>query len=186
MSNRLIVRYFNRVLFGCVIVLLALQQAGAQRSPTLTLQIIPTTYSSQSSPIAAINFDYTNHFHVLLTNTSTAPINLFEEWNSFGYYGLSFEITYPDGRIVRVGKAIRGWDKNFPSTITIEPGGYYVFNVTFKPDQWENSPLLKRPTTRGIPCRMRAIYSIEADQYSRGEHAWTGKITTAERPYIIW
>ena len=92
-------------------------------------------------------------------------------------------------------KERRGWDKNFPSTVTIEPGGYYVFDVTLKPEQWKNSPMLEKPTEHdGTPCRIRAIYSIEADEYSREEHAWTGiiehawtgTITSAERPYTIW
>ena len=56
----------------------------------------------------------------------------------------------------------------------MEPGGYYVFDVTLKPELWESSPLLEKPTEHGTPCRMRAIYSIEADQYAREEHAWKG------------
>jgi hypothetical protein len=163
-----------------------LQQARVQTLPTPTLQIIPTTYSSRISPDAAIVFDYTNHFHVLLTNTSTAPIILFEEWNSFGYYGLSFEITYPDGRTVRSVKKPRGWDKNFPSTVTIVPGGFYVFNVTFEPDIWQNSLFNEKRAGDGARCRMRAIYAIEPSEESCEEHAWTGTIASAKTVYTVW
>lgn len=120
-----------KLLLCCNPVLLAtLAPVLAQTPAKLTLQIVPTTYSSLISPEPTIRFSTSPHFHVLLTNTSAVPIALFEEWNSWGYYGLSFALTYPDGRTVRVVKASRMWKRNFPSTITLAPGGFYVFDVT--------------------------------------------------------
>jgi len=179
-------RFPNYLLFCALLMLIEVLPASAQTLPSPTLQIIPTEYSSRISPDAAIVFDYTTHFHVLLTNTSTAPINLFEEWNSFGYYGLSFDIKYPDGRTVHLVKKPRGWDKNFPSTVTIEPGGFYVFNVTFEPGIWENSILNEKAGEHGTRCRMQAIYSIESDKYAREERVWTGTIKSVERAYTFW
>jgi hypothetical protein len=187
-------------LLGCTpFVLATLAPASAQSAAKLTLQIVPTTYSSLNSPEPTINFSASRHFHVLLTNTSALPIALFEEWNSSGYYGLSFALTYPDGRTVRVVKSPRMWERNFPSTITLAPGGFYVFDVTFAPNTWQNSPLQellpvqKKRTGEPIRCRMRAIYTITPDDDSRknawtkkGVPVWTGTIKSAEKAYILW
>ncbi len=158
----------------------------------LTLQIVPTSYSSSSSPEATISFP--PHFHVLLTNISAAPVALFEEWNSWGYYGLSFVLTYPNGRTVRVEKKPRGWDKNFPSTVIIAPGGFYIFDVDFDPEIWEHSPRLRKPTTNGLRCRLRAVYTIAPRIESRIDSMmllgtgplWMGTLTSAERPVTLW
>lgn len=172
--------------FFLILLLVSWQQATAQKPADLSLSIIPISYSRNYSPDAVISFDYTDHFHVLLTNTSKVPVTLFEEWNSWGYFGLSFEISYPDGRTVRAVKKDRGWDKNFPSTVTIEPGGFYVFNVTLDPDIWENSLLQEKTSDHGTACRMRAIYTIEPSKYSREKHAWTGTVESPERAFIFW
>lgn len=193
-------RYLQHLL-GCNLFMLAtLASASAQSAAKLTLQIVPTTYSSLISPEPTIKFSASPHFHVLLTNTSAAPVALFEEWNSWGYYGLSFTLTYPDGRTVRVVKAPRSWDKNFPSTITLAPGGVYVFDVSFDPNIWQNSPLQELlPVQKkriGVPihCRMRAIYSIapskedhkELSLTEKGVTLWSGTIKSAEKPYTLW
>ena len=118
----------KRLLLLCCLQPAAASACTAQRPPAFTLTIIPTSYSGGSGR-ATIALH--RRFHVLLTNTSPDTLAIYEEWNSWGYYGLSFEITYPDGRKVVARKAPRGWDKNFPSTTVIAPHGCYVFNVDF-------------------------------------------------------
>ena len=169
----------------------------AQPAAKLTLQIVPIGYSSAVSPEAYL---HCSHFHVLLTNTSAVPVALFEEWNSWGYFGLSFDITYPDRRVVRVAKQPRVWDKNFASTVTIAPGGFYVFDVDFDPKTWANSPLREKRTpvrekrpADGSRCRMRARYTIAPEQSreenpwsQKGVPIWTGAIASATETYILW
>ena len=171
--------------------LAAIKSCAAQSQPELILTIVPASYSSGVSKKAYISFDHTNHFHVLLTNNSSGPIKLFEEWNSWGYYGLSFEITYSDGRKVQSARERRGCDKNFPSTVTIAPHGYYIFDVNFNNDSkkdyvWVNSVRSEKRSDDGTHCSMRAIYFIESSSASIEEHAWTGTITSEIRPYTIW
>jgi hypothetical protein len=159
----------------------------AQPAAKLTLQIVPNGYSSAVSPEAYL---HCSHFHALLTNTSAVPVALFEEWNSWGYFGLSFDITYPDGRVVRVAKQRRVWDKNFASTVTIAPGGFYVFDVDFDPKTWQHSPLVeKRAASGSIRCRMRARYTIAREENpwsQKGVSIWTGAIASATGTYILW
>jgi hypothetical protein len=183
----------KKILLFLILLLLAVNPqcfAQIKSSPNkskLTLTIVPTSYAGGNSEETYIS----NHFHVLLTNTSEQPINLFEEWNSWGYFGLSFEITYPNGRKVQSKKADRGWDKNYASTVTIGPHGFYVFDVDFETDPqtgdvWENSILREPRIEHGIQCRMRAIYSIAKDEDAIRKHAWTGTISSPEGSYTIW
>ncbi|GAA4370952.1 hypothetical protein GCM10023185_45950 [Hymenobacter saemangeumensis] len=170
-----------------MLAMLTLQPVSAQNPAGLTLQIIPTEYSSRISPDASISFSTHGHFHVLLTNTSTTPLRFFEEWNSWGESALSFEITYPNGQTVRSQKRpqlLR--EKNAPTTITVEPGGFYVLDVTFTPTEWQLSPRLEKKFGKSMRCRMRAIYAIEPSEDARKEDTWTGTVSSSERVYTIW
>lgn len=169
--------------------------AQTKPQPALTLTIIPTsytTYSNQRSPQATISLEGDNsHFHVLLTNKSAKPVTIFEEWNSWGYFGLSFDITYPDGHKMHTVKAAQEWFKNAPTTTTIVPNGFYVFDVTFD-TTWVNSIRRQPALPQGNACRLRAIYSIAPTKSlplaldKRVVKAWTGTVKSAELPYIIW
>lgn len=152
--------------------------------PALRLSIIPTRYASAEAA-ASILFSERGHFHVLLTNRSAQPVNLFEEWNSWGYYGLSFDVTYADGRRVRAEKQPRGWRLNYPSTLTLPPQGSYVFDVDLGPD-WASSPRPASGVAQGVACRLRARYTIEPSPESKKQHVWTGNVTSAENAYMLW
>lgn len=188
--SRIIYMPWFRLLVGALL-LAATSRAAAQSQPALALTIVPTTYSSLLSQEPTISFSHRGYFHVLLTNISSEPVNIFQEWNSWGYYGLSFEITYPDGRRIWSTKKSRGWDKNFPSAITLAPHGYYVFAVDFGPE-WVNSIRTEPKSDHGIKCKMRAIYSIEPtkdDMMVRlegVEPVWSGTIGSEESAYTIW
>jgi hypothetical protein len=175
----------------CLLVSLSLLGASSpvNAQQPLTLTIIPTTYASRLSPGPTITFSQRGHFHVLLTNTSTEPVTLFEEWNSWGYYGLSFELTYADGRQVQVQRKPRGWDKNFPSTFTVAPLGYYVFEVRFD-DTWLNSPRLAPYTGQPINCRLRAVYSVSPfEEPLRGQpqvQPWVGEVVSPVLSCTLW
>ncbi|TGE23722.1 hypothetical protein E5K00_00475 [Hymenobacter aquaticus] len=170
------------------------QNSPGKPKPSLTLAIVPTSYAGPvaNSPMIVLN-SADDRFYVLLTNTSDQPVKLFEEWNSWGYFGLSFEITYPNGQKVRSSKEERGWDKNVPTTVTIAPHGFYVFAVTMNNNPkngavWENSVLnYESKSDRAyISCRMRAIYSIQRDKEAIEEKAWTGTVSSPEGSYIVW
>lgn len=70
-------------------------------------------------------------FYVVLANHSNTPATICEEWNSMGWGQLSFIATLPDGTVVDLRKRPRSWSRNFFSTFTIPPGGYYVFPEHF-------------------------------------------------------
>lgn len=120
---------------------------------------------------------------MLLTNQSARPVSLFEEWNSWGYYGLSFDVMYADGRQVRVGKELRPGRLNFPSVITLAPQASYVFDVTLGPE-WRHSPRPAPHLGQGLTCRLRARYTIKPSPESKG--MWTGTVLSPESTYRLW
>jgi hypothetical protein len=193
-SNNTLAHMQKIVLLLTLLLLAAAPEAFAQNKPRLTLTIIPTDYASPIPKDPSIKLSVpADHFHVLLTNDSAEPVNLFEEWNSWGYWGLSFEIIYPNGQKVKAVKTDKEWNKNFPSTVTIAPHGFYLFEVTMNTnpkngDVWKNSVLnYKSKSNRAwISCRMRAIYSIESSEDAIKEKAWTGAISSPEGSYTIW
>lgn len=67
----------------------------------------------ESNPCLNINVLFINH-------TDTA-VSFFEDWNSWGYYNLSFEIRSGNTSFL-ITKKERDWPKNFPSFKTLFPG----------------------------------------------------------------
>ncbi len=160
--------------------------------PEFSLEIIPHNYPIKKSDNSSISlwFPEFQHFYVVLTNKSEQPIKIWEQWNSWGFFCLSFEITYPDGRKVRSKKFnSSGWDKNFPSWIQIPPEKHYIFEVNFENDQtmgqyWLNSVL--NNSGDSTFCKLKAIYEISRDKDSVKEGVWTGRVESLEKNYVIW
>jgi len=118
------------------------------------------------------------HFHVLLQNTTAAPKRIFQEWNSWGYYALSFELTNESGETTLVHKGVHGWTKNGPSYWTIAPNDFAIIDVYFADrSTWGDGFWLKpgNPTGR---VKLRAIYQVSPDENSKNLSVWTGKITS--------
>lgn len=126
-----------------------------------------------------IRFDTTKHepfFHVVLTNTSGKEQRIWESWNSWGYYNLSFELTGADGKMVKVERGPRGWTRNFRSYLTMKPGEANVFDVRF-PDDWSNLPNVAK---KEVLVEQRAVFSIPADKNSEMLGVWSGTVKSPE------
>ena len=130
-----------------------------------------------------------DHFHVLVTNVSGKPIRLWTDRFSWGYDNLSFELIGDDGKVTRIVKKPKEYDKNFPDWLELEAGGSYVLNVDWFSEQgrgvWENVPAAggkAKPTL----VRLRAVYESMPDDESRKLDVWTGKILSPVQTYAIW
>jgi len=98
--------------------------------------------------------------YVLLTNKSGVTQHLWEEWNSWGYHNLNFEVTDSTGRTWMIKRALRAWTMNGPTWFPLDPGETHVFAVTF-PDDWEDLPKVDRLSDTYVT--IRAIYEIPPD-----------------------
>jgi hypothetical protein len=153
---------------------------AAEANPPLELKIaVPVHHGHRS-------LNEGDHFHVLVKNVSEQPLKLWTDRYSWGYGNLSFELIGDDGKATTIRKKPRGWDKNYPDWLELQPGETYVLNVNFAAaDIWENGPKTlagKQPT----PIKLRALYQISPDAESTRLGIWTGKVQSAMETYAIW
>ncbi|MDR3401633.1 MAG: hypothetical protein P4L99_03960 [Chthoniobacter sp.] len=122
--------------------------------------------------------DHNAHFHVVLTNVSNEPKRLFQEWCSWGYSALSFEITDEHGKTWIARKGPNGWTMNYPAYWTVPPQECFVIDVYFADHQiWQDQFWLPpgHPTGR---VTLKAIYRVQPDESSTKFGVWTGTSTS--------
>jgi hypothetical protein len=148
-------------------------EAKAQKSP-FSLSVVPETSRGDGfGSTIDMAHDKPRDFYVVLTNVSSEPQAVWEDWNSWGYRTISFELTTVDGKKFVVSKRPGIFTVNFPSTFLIEPGEHQVFAIRL--DQWwETHPSLPKANQTAIT--LKAIYEVpptpEAAQYK----VWTGRL----------
>lgn len=69
---------------------------------------------------------FENDVFVIIRNNTDSTIRFYEDWNSFGYYNISFEIKTNDS-IYKVTRAHNIRYRNFPSYHTVLPNESLVF-----------------------------------------------------------
>ena len=166
-------------------VVAALGRSFGEEKPAdaLSVRIVPTNFQEKAGRSITL-WQPTQHFHVIITNTSGKPLLLWKEWCSWGYYTLSFEVMDENGKKTHVKKMPRPWTKNFPDSITILPGDHMVFEVSFAGATWQNAPL--PPKGKSHKIKMKAVFEIVEDEQSKKHGVWTGKVSSPEFPYTIY
>jgi hypothetical protein len=76
------------------------------------------------------------------------------------------------------------WSKNYPDATTLVPGDHMVSEVTFDPSIWPNAPVPEKGKSREI--KMKAVFSIPADEDTKKYSIWTGAVSSPEDTYIIY
>lgn len=141
------------------------------------------------------------HINVVLQNTSAKPINVYAEWNSWGYDNLTLQITKLDGKVLDepliINKGLMVWLRNGPTTEAIAPGEAIVREVRLHlPDQqssirngqyyWE-FPFPPQSASRQIS--MRAVFENDQNVTFGQEKnpVWTGRVASPFKEYdIFW
>ena len=146
---------------------------SVQKVP-FSLSIVPETSRGEGfGSSIEMAHDKPREFYVVLTNSSSEPQAVGEDWNSWGYQTVSFELTNVDGKKFYVSRRPGIFTVNFPSTFLISPGEHQVYAIRL--DQWwETQPPL--PKTDETDIMLKAIYEVpptpEAEQYK----VWTGRL----------
>ncbi len=129
--------------------------------------------------IRYINFDSADHeptFHVVLTNTSGKDLRIWESWNSWGYFNLSFELTREDGKMVVVERGPHMWTMNGTTYWMMKPGDLHIFDVWF-PDDWSDLP---NAAKKAEAVKLRAVFSSPASKDSEKLGVWSGTVKSPE------
>lgn len=105
------------------------EQSLAQNK--VTLELLPkdltdsTTYPIKSKII----------FLAKITNNSKDTLCFYEEWNSWGFGNLDFDLKTVFGLHVKIHRISKGWDKNFPSYYLLKPNQSVVIPI-YNHDGW--------------------------------------------------
>jgi hypothetical protein len=121
-------------------------------------------------------------FYVLLSNVSKQPKTVWEDWNSWGYQAISFELTTADGKKHVVSKRQQGFTMNFPSTVVIEPGENQVYVIHFD-EWWEIHPPI--PKTDEMSITLKAIYEVSPTPESAQYKVWTGRLESHDYKFLL-
>ncbi len=167
--------------------LLAITAAGALygQSPDFDLAIaIPKIRTNgPGSEAHAVTYDKSDKrpFYVVLTNKSGIVQHLWEEWNSWGYYNLSFEFTDSTNKTWLVKRGDWAFTINAPGWFSLDPGETHVFSVTF-PSNWQDLPKAEGPPH--VFVTLRAIYEIPPDGMIQRNGVWT--MATRVKDNGVW
>jgi hypothetical protein len=108
--------------------------------------------------------------HVVIENISSAPQNVFEEWNSFGYFALTLEYATQDGVKGVMCKRIVGWTRNWSTFIVLQPGQVLVRDVFLDPKFWSGLPTVRGDAT------IITVKAIFTQGSGLDDPVWQGKI----------
>jgi hypothetical protein len=146
--------------------------------PPLQLSIIPSQMWPQGQKQTV-----TGHLaiYVLITNVSKAPVEIYEDWNRWGWLTLQFEITDSKGQSHRL-KRLGGYDftRNFPATFAIPSGGHCIREVRLQ-DEWEGWADLNL----GKEAVFKVIYEQPKDEYAEKDGVWTGHAESKPATFSI-
>ena len=122
-------------------------------------------------------------FHIVIENSSDNQINLWREWNFWGYFNLQFQLTNEEGHTWIVKKKEKEWEKNFPDFLSFKPQDKMVIEVTFNPNVWDN--VLPLETKQSTIVSMIAIYESASSDDSRERKVWSGQAISSKKIYTL-
>ena len=159
--------------------------SSAESDPTgnISVHIVPTRFGATGGRSIEVA-DPSQHFYVVLTNAGKAPVRLWREWCSWGYFNLSFVTKNQHGVIVKIVKHERAWDKNYPDWTIVSPGESMVVEVTFDKSAWNDAPLPEAGTNRSM--ELTAVFEIPNSPEAKTNGVWTGRVTSAANTYTLY
>jgi hypothetical protein len=158
--------FFLWVTIPAALLVLSLVSAGdPPANQALALKVILATPERNIWQIA----DNQSHLTVILENTSDKPIELYDSWNSWGWYNVKLEWQTKDGKGT-VRPVQRAWTQNSPTVTEVPPGGAIVREVDLGKD-WRGWP----PLLVGQTMTIHAIYESKDDGDTK-KLGWQGKV----------
>lgn len=133
-----------------------------------------------------------NKFHVLLTNVSSNPVRVWQEWCSWGYYCLQIEIVEQDGTKHLLKKKRIPFYENFPDYVVLQPSGSVVWDVELNSTVWDDLSWL--PNDKMLNVKVRAIYTVKKAEDSEvnrdlgvsSSGVWTGQAMSEMYDFTLY
>ena len=116
-------------------------------------------------------------FEIHLLNNSKKAISLHDEWNSYGYYNLKFEISDRNDTKYWITKKSAVWYRNFETSTELKPGEKVVIPVALTDDVWSGL----QPVRDGVRpiLFIRALYEQYPEMVrSKDTSLWKGSLSS--------
>ena len=183
-------RYWFRSILGILPLLLMSCISGPARrgSDELSLVLAPVmggdfVFGSETSQKIDIRDDQHQlipaalapvYFVAIVRNELARELALYEEWNSWGYENLKFELFTEGGQRLWVTKKPGLWYRNFPGQTLLEPGQSVVIPVVFWERVWNNVDFIGTQALRSQHTHMKTIRAVYEQKPERPE-PWPGE-----------
>ena len=112
-------------------------------------------------------------FYVVLTNVSKEPQSVWNWWNSWGYYAITFEMTSDNQKKFVFSKRPTGFTRNTPTTFLVQPSEQPVYAIHLN-DVWQVQPALPKADTTHV--KVKAVFEIPPSAESAKYGVWTGRV----------
>jgi len=172
--------FFRALIYVAVLLILGAAVFAASPRAPFEISVVPTTNRDVGTITMAKNNP--RDFYVILKNVTDKPISVWDDWNSWGYQGISFEVTTPDGKTSHISKRNQGFGRNGPSRFIIQPGESKVFSVRLD-ESWEVQPPIQNADN--TPIGLRAIYEIHRTPESDKYKVWAGRVESKQYQFDL-
>jgi hypothetical protein len=139
----------------CGLAVIALPQGVGAEDPICTLQL-------NSAPYRQLTTDPRSHLHFVLLSKRDGS-NIFEDWNSWGYFTRSFTATDSQSRHFEITRrpAVE-WTRNFPSVTHLNNGQFLITDIYLCGGSWRVSP--KMPISSRQKLTVVGLFKQQRDE----------------------
>ena len=120
-------------------------------------------------------------FHLLFTNTSAAPIGVWRDWCSWGWFCPRVSIKLGE-KVFEFKKADREWTKNYPDAFWIAPGEHYLLPIQLLGSDWLQ-PKDFHPDF-DTPAEVTCTFTISEDRDTKELGVWTGTLKVTQTIHL--
>jgi hypothetical protein len=121
--------------------------------------------------------DQRSHLHFLLFS-NRAGVEVYEDWNSWGYFARSFIAKDEHSRIYEITRRESGWDKNYPSTDTLNTGDVLITDIFLCDGTRRVSPKLPKGPT--VNLQLLGRFTMKEEKNGLPTDAWTANVWTGQ------
>ena len=152
-------------------------------SAELSVQLVGNSYHGDTTRTGIRIASPESHFHVVLRNESAETTRLWEEWNPWGFFNLTFELFDSNEKSLgEIQKIPISWTRNFPSFLELKPKQIHVIDVYLNPITW-NMPIKPMGNREG-PNKYNLVvtYSVPKCAESDKHGVWVGSLKSKPIP----
>lgn len=152
------------LLIGCIYF-----SSFAQETPPFELSLVVPVSTPDGKRV--ISLKPYPRFHVQIKNISDTEQRLWKDWNTWGYYNLSFQVITPWDTTIARKLSPESWKGDFSDFWILPPNESVIIEIQAIGPHWKGFPI---PLGRTVPVEIKAIYENKPDILAEEFGVWTG------------